>query len=56
MEILNNKELDEFIFNHRDNGCIGVKGDLVDDKGLPLNIYYRDQVTGEEVKVKYNDL
>jgi hypothetical protein len=53
MNIVNKEEVDRFLFEHRENGCIGVKGDLIDSDGLLVNVAWRDMVTGEEVEIKY---
>jgi hypothetical protein len=56
MNIVNKDELDTFLFEHRDNGCLGVKGDLLDEEGLPVNIAWRDMITGEEMGVEYDGI
>ena len=53
MNILNKYEIDEFLFNHRVNGCIGIKGDLLDEESLSYNVAWRDKKTGEEIIIKY---
>jgi hypothetical protein len=56
MDIANKEEIDTFLFEHRVNGCIGVKGDMLDEEGLKLNIAWRDKVTNEEIEVKYDGI
>jgi len=56
MDIANKEEIDSFLWDHLDNGCIGVKGDLLDEEGLKINVAWRDVVTGEEMEIKYNGL
>ena len=55
MNIINSKEIDTFLWEHRDNICVGVEGSLVDEDGLSLNTAWRDSATGEEIEVKYTD-
>ncbi|MCK5127499.1 MAG: hypothetical protein KAR42_14685 [candidate division Zixibacteria bacterium] len=53
MKISNSKEVDTFCWEHRNNGCDGIKGGLIDEHGLTVNTAWRDKVTGEEIKVEY---
>ena len=54
MIILNKEAVDTFLWDHRNNGCNSVKGDLLDDEGHPVNIAWRDNVTGEKIEMKYD--
>lgn len=54
MKAINKEETDKFCWEHRENGCIGVKGELRDEEGLLVNIAWRDAVTGEEIEVRYD--
>ena len=54
MKTLNSGAIDKFLWDHRENGCDGVKSHELDEKGLTFNIAWRDRVTGEEIKVEYD--
>ena len=54
MLIINNKEIDDFLFAHKDNGCTGIKSGLKDNDGLFLNTAWQDDVTMEKIKVVYD--
>ena len=53
MRVTNSEEIDAFLFEHKDNGCIGIKEGLVDEEGLSLNSAWRDVVTEEECRIQY---
>ena len=47
MRILNNKAIDKFLWDHRENGCHSIKGE---DEA---NMMWVDNVTGETVEVEH---
>ncbi len=54
MDTINTEEIEQFCWDHKENGCVGIKSGLKDEDGLLLNTTWRDSVTGEEIKVKYD--
>jgi hypothetical protein len=46
-DIVNSEELDDFLFDHRENGCVAIKN----DQGL--NIAWKDRVTEDLILVEY---
>ncbi len=55
MKILNKKEIDQFLWDHRGNGCIGIKDGRTDEEGLAVNTAWMDTVTEEEIEVEYDE-
>jgi len=53
MKIKNTKEIDEFLFDHKENGCIGIKNNIFDNDGLHYNIAWQDCKTGEKIEIIY---
>ena len=49
ISIVNSKEIDSFLFNHRFNGCTSFKNEDGD-----RNVAWVDNVTGESINIIYN--
>ena len=47
--IINQKQVDQFLWDHRENGCVGVKGKA------GFFIAWKDSVTGELIKIWYKE-
>ena len=54
-KILNKAELDQFLWDHRGNGCTAVKSPLKDCDGLTYNEAWVDNVTGVRIEIIYDD-
>lgn len=63
---MNKEDVDQFLWDHRDNGCIGIKGDImvhephmeISDTPLypkigSVNVAWKDRVTGESIAIEY---
>ena len=53
MNILNNKQVDTFLWEHRENGCKAIRGGLLDEYDLPVNTAFEDMKTGERIEIIY---
>jgi len=53
MIIVNKKALDDWLWKHRYNTCIGIKDSLVDESNLLVNTAWQDTVTNEKIAIKY---